>query len=175
MKRLLEPYHIHLEVKHFYVPEIQADSCKEVAEFSASYAANKCGKPVIKADSGLFIDALGGLPGVYTSQFQKQIGPLGIIKLMKDITNRKASIVYALSYCEPHKPPITFEGGSSGTIAQELHGTEGMIIDYLFIPRGTKKTLGEIKQQDKKKADYYWGNAELSFTKWFLRTRKNNH
>ena len=46
--------------------EIQAKTCAEVAGFSAKYAADKLGCPVLKSDSGLYIEVLGGLPGPYS-------------------------------------------------------------------------------------------------------------
>ncbi len=65
MKKVLNKAGIGLKVMDFFVPEIQAETCEEVAAFSAKYAADFCGKTVLKTDSGLFIEALGGLPGVY--------------------------------------------------------------------------------------------------------------
>jgi XTP/dITP diphosphohydrolase len=151
MKKVLDIYGIELEIENFYVPEIQADSCEEVAKFSVQYAANKCGKPVIKADAGLFIEALGGLPGIYTSPFQKKLGPNKVLKLMEGETNRRAQIVYALAYCEPNSEPIVFIDGCKGKISIELKGDEGMLIDYIFIPNGSKKTMGELKKASRKK------------------------
>jgi len=171
MKKVLDVYGIGLEVENFYVPEIQADSCEEVVKFSVQYAANKCGKPVIKADAGLFIEALGGLPGIYTSPFQKKLGPSKVLKLMDGETNRKAHIVYALAYCEPNGEPIVFTGGCKGVISTELRGDEGMLIDYIFIPKGNNKTMGELKKEDPEKATKAWGNAEKNFVKWLLKNK----
>ena len=60
-------YGFNLEIMNpdFEVIEIQAKTCGEVAAFSAKYAAEKLKCPVLKSDSGLYIDALGGLPGPY--------------------------------------------------------------------------------------------------------------
>lgn len=54
--------------------EIQADDCKKVAAFSAKYAADKLNIPILKSDSGIYIEALGGLPCPYNHYFDKQIG-----------------------------------------------------------------------------------------------------
>lgn len=172
MKKALDKFGIGLEIENFYVPEIQADSCEEVAKFSVQYAANKCGKPVIKADAGLFIEALGGLPGIYTSPFQKKLGPAKVLKIMEGELNRKAQIVYALAYCEPNGEPIVFSGGSEGVISSELRGDEGMLIDYIFIPNGGKKTIGELKKESPEKAAIAWGNAEKKFVEWLLKIKR---
>lgn len=171
MKKVLDTYNIALEVENFYVPEIQADTCEEVAKFSVQYAANKCGKAVIKADAGLFIDALGGLPGIYTSPFQKKLGVKKVLKLMEGEANRKARIVYALAYCEPNGEPVIFTGGCEGAISKEIKGDEGMLIDYIFVPDGEMKTMGELKKESPEKATKAWGNAEKDFAEWLVKNK----
>jgi XTP/dITP diphosphohydrolase len=172
MKKALEPRGFQLEVENFYVPEIQADNCEEVARFSAEYAANKCGKQVVKIDSGIFIDALNGLPGIYASQFQKKLGPEKVLKLMEGETNRKAKIIQAVGYCEPGKAPIVFSGGIEGTIAEEIRGEEGMLIDFIFIPKGSEMTMGELRKADPEKRKEAWGDAEEQFIVWMTENLK---
>lgn len=171
MRKTLDKYGVGLDVEEFYVPEIQADSCEEIAKFSAQYAANRCGKSVIKADAGFFIEALNGLPGIYASQFQKKLGPQKVLKLMEEESNRNAKIVYALAYCEPNKDPIVFSSGCSGTIATEVRGDEGMLIDFIFIPEGSDETMGELKNIDPEKASQVWGDAEDQFVRWLMHNK----
>ena len=38
-----------------------------------------------------------------------------------------------------------------------------MLIDYIFIPEGNTKTMGELKKEDPTKATKAWGNAEKNF------------
>lgn len=54
---------------NFGILEIQAEICREVAVFSVEYGANKLGKAVLKSDSVLYIEALGGLPGPYNHYY----------------------------------------------------------------------------------------------------------
>ena len=69
-------YGFEIEIKEpdFEILEIQATSCSEVVSFSVKYACEKLQRPCIKSDSGLYIDALGGLPGPYNAYFANQIG-----------------------------------------------------------------------------------------------------
>jgi XTP/dITP diphosphohydrolase len=172
MKKVLEPRGIKLDIESFEVPEIQADSCEEVARFSAEYAANECGKPVVKIDSGIFIEALNGLPGIYASQFQKKLGPEKVLKLMEGETNRKAKIIQAVAYCEPGKAPIVFSGGIEGIIADEVRGEEGMLIDFIFIPKGSEMTMGELRKADPEKRTEAWGDAKEQFIVWMTENLK---
>ncbi len=171
MERALVPYKIALNVENFYVPEIQSDTCEEVAKFSAQYAANYSGKAVVKADTGFYIDSLGGLPGVYTSEFERKLSPQKLLKLMQDETTRSASVVYAVAFCLPQGEPVVFSSGSRGIIAEDVQGQDGMLIDSIFIPEGFTRTLGEIKLESQAQADAVWGDAEEQFIKWYIQTQ----
>jgi len=81
----------------FDILEIQAKTCAEVASFSAKYAAEKLGCAVLKSDSGLYVDALGGLPGPYNAYFDKQIGVKKFLELLKNEKNRKARIEHCFA------------------------------------------------------------------------------
>ena len=47
--------------------EIQDDSLENIAKSSAIDAVRKCRLPIIVEDAGLFIEALNGFPGPYSS------------------------------------------------------------------------------------------------------------
>lgn len=106
-------YGFELEIVNpdFEILETQAKTCLEVVAFSVKYAAEKLGRAVLKSDSGLYLEALGGLPGPYNSYFDKQIGIDKFLELLKNETNRKARIEHCFAYCEPGKEPIVFSGG----------------------------------------------------------------
>src|SRR5271170_5624368 len=70
--------------------EIQADSVVEVSKFSALEAYKTLRRPLVVDDSGLFINALKGFPGVYSAYVLETLGNPGILKLMEGISNRKA-------------------------------------------------------------------------------------
>ena len=44
---------------------------------------------VMVEDAGLFIDALGGFPGVYSSYVHETIGNLGIVRLLSHSQQRR--------------------------------------------------------------------------------------
>ena len=62
-KQALEPLGYEVENIKMETPEIQADDVTEVSKYSAKWAAEKLNKAVLKNDSGLFVNALGGSPG----------------------------------------------------------------------------------------------------------------
>ncbi len=172
MKKVIEKFGINIKIeKNFGIPEIQADTCEEVAEFSAKWVAEKVRKPTIKADTGLFVDALNGLPGVYTNQFHKKLGIEKFMRLMENEINRKAYLVYAFSFCEPGKEPITFSGKTKGTIIKK-YNLKGSLIDSIFIPDGEKEVIGYLRETNPEKISRFFGNVEEKFANWFIKNNK---
>lgn len=141
-KQALKPLGFIIDNVKIETPEIQADDVSEVAAYSAKWACEKLGKAVLKNDSGLFVNALKGFPGVYTHYVEDTIGEDGLLKLMKDVEDRKAYFKESLAYCEPGKEPIIFEGITKGKIDTKKSGTYGWSWDFIFIPDGEEKTLG---------------------------------
>lgn len=58
----LEGTGINIINKKINCPEIQLDDTEKIAKYSAKYASDVLQTDVVKLDSGLFIEALGGFP-----------------------------------------------------------------------------------------------------------------
>ena len=116
---LADQYGFDLEIMNpdFELYEIQAKTCAEVVAFTAKYGADKLGRPCLKSDTGLYLEALGGLPGPYNAYFDKQIGVEKFLHMIRDEKNRNARLEHCFAYCEPGKEPVVFAGGGDGTIA----------------------------------------------------------
>ena len=168
-------YGFNLEIVNpdFEILEIQAKTCGEVVGFSVKYAADKLGCAVLKSDSGLYLEALGGLPGPYNAYFDKQIGIEKFLELLKNETNRKARIEHCFAYWEPGGEPVIFTGGGTGTIALEPKGERGRWHDKFYIPDGETQTLSELREIDYEKEASYWGNAKDGFAKWYVEKYKD--
>ena len=168
-----EKYGFGVEIMNpdFEIIEIQAKTCAEVAAFSAKYAADKLKKAVLKSDAGLYIDALGGLPGPYNAYFDKQIGVKKFLEMLKNEKNRRARIEHCFAYCEPGKEPVVFSGGGTGRIAMKPRGRLGRWHSFFYIPDGETKTLSELQEEDYEKETKFWGNAIEQFAEWYKKNR----
>lgn len=171
-----DQYGFDIDIKNpdFDIPEIQADNCGDVAKFSVKYACEKLGRPCIKSDSGLYIDALGGLPGPYNHDFCDCLGVEKFLELMKNQTNRKARIEDCFAYCEPGEEPIVFLGGGTGRIGYEAKGNVGRWHDLFYIPDGEEKTLSELREIDHDYEAKFWGTAKYDFAKWYKENKARN-
>lgn len=136
-------------------PEIQAANNREVAKYSAKWAADKFQHPVIKEDVGVYIDAYRGFPGPYLSQVEKQLETEGFLQLLSGVENRNAYWEYAIAYCEPGKDPVSFYAQHKGSYATEARGESGWYTDKLFIPEGQPKTVAELLDGNEYVRDEY--------------------
>ena len=123
-KMYLEPLGIEVLNKKMLIPEIQANTCEEVAAFSAKYASNEMECSVLKNDSGLFIDSLNGFPGVYTHYVDDTLGEDGVLKLLEGIEDRTARFIEVHGFCGIPGKDIDHEGQdtSAGASEPSAHG-----------------------------------------------------
>lgn len=104
-------------------------------------------------DSGLEVDALGGLPGVNSAYYagpQKSYSDNVnlLLKNMTGVENRKARFRTVLTLVEPGGVR-QFEGQLSGVILSERKGAGGFGYDPVFLPDGCSKTQAEMSMEEK--------------------------
>jgi len=135
--------------------EIQSDSLREIAAYSAQEAANRLRVTVVAEDAGLFIDTLQGFPGPYSSDVFKRLGIQGILTLMNSVKDRNARFHSAVAFCAPHERPKCFEGTVDGVISPTPQGTRGFGFDPIFIPtRGDGRTFAQMSVMEKNRISH---------------------
>ena len=169
LKQILEP---EIKVNHvkIHYPELRSDNPEEIAELSARMLANRLNKNIVVEDSGLFIKALHDFPGTCSAYIHKRIGLQGIIKLMKGVKERDCTYKSAVAYCQPRKKPVSFLGEEKGKVAESIRGNFGFGHDPIFIPEGSSKTYGEIKNGEKIKK--FRRRAVLRLREFLLKKKK---
>jgi len=133
--------------------EIQSESLEEVALHAARVAYATLRKPLVVDDSGLFIEALNGFPGPYSSYVYSKIGLWGILKLLEGLENRRACFKTALALIMPPLERI-YTGQVCGTITVEPRGEHGFGFDPIFIPEGYTKTYAEMTREEKNRVSH---------------------
>ena len=160
-EKILSEFGIKLDFYQTNLVEIQEDSLSKIAEQKVLDAFNRCKKPVIVEDDGLFIDSLSGFPGPFSSYVFKTIGNNGILKLVED--NRGAKFRAVIAYCDSNKKPKLFEYSISGKISKNLQG-KGWGYDPIFIPEKQNKTYAELAEKNKISHRY---ESLKKFANWF--------
>jgi len=166
-RRLLAKYDIAVAMLKIKPTEIQDDDLENIAKAGVLEASKKSGLPLIVEDAGLFIRALNGFPGPYSSYVCKTIGNSGILKLMDGLTDRYAQFRSAVAYCGPDCFLKTFLGISEGQIAKEAKGSSGFGFDPIFEPfGGDGKTFAEMST-DEKNMFSHRSRALRKFAEWY--------
>ncbi len=80
--------------------EIQSPSLEAIAAVGAREAYREVGEPVIVDDAGLFVTALDGFPGPYSSYVEKTLGIDRVWELGATLEDRRASFQCVLAYCD---------------------------------------------------------------------------
>lgn len=144
--------------------EIQSDSLEAIAKEKAKSAFAHVSRSVIVEDDGLFIDALGGFPGQYSSYAFRTIGNAGILKLLSGRQDRSASFVSLIAFNDGNDVVI-FEGKVAGRISEQ-EASGGWGYDPIFVPDGADHTYSELQNKN----DYSHRRKALDrFAEWYLR------
>lgn len=106
-------------------------------------------------DTGLFVDALNGEPGVKSARYAGEDRSFedNIIKLLAklaDNKNRKARFRTIISLLL-NREEIFFEGICEGTIRESNKGEKGFGYDPIFVPEGSSRTFAEMSLEEKNK------------------------
>lgn len=131
------------------IEEIQTLDPVLCATKKAIAAYQQFGQSVLVEDTALFFEAWNGLPGVFIDYFMRSIDNQGLIKLMLQETNRKATAQTTLAISEDGVTAITFVGTVDGSIATEEKGNSGFGWDVIFIPDGETRTFAEMTGDEK--------------------------
>ncbi|HFU4494615.1 TPA: nucleoside-triphosphate diphosphatase [Streptococcus suis] len=130
---------------------------EENARLKAETIAELTGKMVLADDSGLKVDALGGLPGVWSARFS---GPeatdernnsklLHELAMVFEIKDRSAQFHCTLVMAAPNRESLVVEADWDGYIGMERRGENGFGYDPLFLVGETGKTAAELSLEEK--------------------------
>jgi XTP/dITP diphosphohydrolase len=127
-----------------------ADTLLGNARLKAHALAQATQKPAVADDTGLFVDALGGDPGVYTARYagehatygdncQKLLSELARVGAL-EIPSRTASFVTVAIVAWPDGTELWAEGRVQGVITTEIFGDGGFGYDPIFAPLEVSRT-----------------------------------
>lgn len=109
---------------------------------------------IIADDSGLCVDELNGLPGVYSARYAGSHGNnkanrKKLLNELKDKKNRSAHFTCCLVEYFPSGDYIHVEGHTHGSILNEEKGDTSFGYDCLFYSNDLNKSFGEASEEEK--------------------------
>jgi XTP/dITP diphosphohydrolase len=159
---------IRLKQLRFNKLEIQSNNLEEIASYAARHAAEATRRPVVAEDAGLFIKALEGFPGPYSSYVYETIGYQGVLRLMDRAKTRSAYFRAVVAFCRPGNSATCFSGVVNGIVSRKARGNQGFGFDPIFIPlRRGGETFAELSVIEKNRFSHR-AKAFAKFFLWFM-------
>ncbi|MEU7894720.1 XTP/dITP diphosphatase [Nonomuraea sp. NPDC049152] len=138
----------------------------EVAETGLTFAENALlkahavaqgsGLPAVADDSGLCVDALNGMPGVFSARWSGKHGDDDanldlLLAQVSDVPDdrRTGRFVCAAALALPSGEERVVEGDLQGRLLRERRGTNGFGYDPIFVPDGESRTTAEMTAEEK--------------------------
>ena len=166
-KDVLKDYDVSLKIIKRKVEEIQSDDPRKIALHALSKALMGDRSPMIVEDAGLFINALNGFPGPYSSYVYRTLGVDGIIKLMSYKDDMRAEFRSVVAFGDS-SIKRTFQGVVRGMISIQPRGKLGFGFDPIFIPKGSEKTFAEMSLKEKNRYSHR-AIALKKFARWHVK------
>jgi XTP/dITP diphosphohydrolase len=114
------------------------------------------GLPTIADDSGITVDALGGMPGVFSARWAGRHGDDRanlelLLAQVGDVPDEHlgAAFVCAAALVRPDGTQVVTHGEHRGRLVREPRGTGGFGYDPIFLSDGETRTNAELTPQEK--------------------------
>ena len=142
---------------HDDIPET-GETLEENSAQKVNYIYENYGKNCFADDTGLFVEALDGAPGVHTARYAGEHATNDdnvdlLLKNLEGKENRRAYFKTIVSLIINGKL-FQFEGRIDGEITSKRIGTKGFGYDPVFCPDGYKKTFAQLGVEIKNKISH---------------------
>ena len=167
IRSLLKPLGFKIySAKKFEInePVENGKTFRENSLIKSKNAALKSGLTAIADDSGLCILSLNNEPGIYSARWAGRTKNfrIAINKIEKKMTRnrffskalRRAFFCCSLSIYFPNNDYRVFEGKKYGHVQFPALGKNGFGYDPIFVPKGYRKTFGEMNFNYKEKISH---------------------
>ncbi|HEX6075582.1 MAG TPA: RdgB/HAM1 family non-canonical purine NTP pyrophosphatase [Micromonosporaceae bacterium] len=128
----------------------------ENALAKAREGAARTGLPTVADDSGLVVDALNGMPGVFSARWAGRHGDdeanlALVLAQISDVSDehRGAAFVCAAALAIPDGREHVAEGRVEGRLIRKPRGENGFGYDPIFVPDGETRTTAEMPSDEK--------------------------
>jgi XTP/dITP diphosphohydrolase len=160
LRRILEPYDVDLVDLDAFpdAPDVAetGDSFAANALLKAHAVAEATGLVAIADDSGLAVDALGGMPGIFSARWSGRHGDDAanlqlVLAQLSDVPDerRGAAFICAAAAASPSGGEVVVEGRMPGSLIRAPRGSNGFGYDPVFVPVDDDRTTAEMPAADK--------------------------
>lgn len=158
MRAVLLPLGVEVSARPEGVADVDevGETLEENALLKARALVEATGRAAIADDTGLFVDALDGRPGVRSARFAGEAASYddNVTKLLEELivapAPRTARFVTVIAVAYPDGTAFCVEGELDGMITPERAGDQGFGYDPVFAPlEANGRTLAQLTAQQK--------------------------
>jgi XTP/dITP diphosphohydrolase len=160
LRRILEPYDVDLVDLGAFpdAPDVAetGDSFAANALLKAHAVAEATGLVAIADDSGLAVDALNGMPGIFSARWSGRHGDDEanlqlVLAQLTDVPDerRGAAFICAAAAASPDGRDLVVEGRMAGSLIRAPRGSNGFGYDPVFVPVDDDRTTAEMSAAEK--------------------------
>ena len=128
-------------------------TCEENSYIKAKTVCDMTGKPALADDTGLFVDAADGEPGInaarYAGEHGNDKGNRDKVRKELEGKDRSAYFVCTIVVYYSNAEYESFEGKTYGKIIDEELGKKDFGYDCIFYSDDLNKTFGEATEEEK--------------------------
>lgn len=163
LSEILKPFEIIEDGKSFK----QNALIKATAVFNKLSQKQKNEFITLSDDSGISVPILGGKPGIYSARYSGEgaTDALNRAKLINELNNlnlTKTPAFYTACIAIASKfGNYTAHGFMYGNVINKERGNNGFGYDFMFIPNGFDKTIGELSKEEKLQISHRSKGLEL--------------
>jgi XTP/dITP diphosphohydrolase len=145
------------------VPDVEEDgkSFVENALKKARFYSKYFEKLILADDSGLEVNCLKGLPGIYSARYageraSNRDNNQKLLRAMEGVPTSKRSAQFrcALVLVSPDGREVVLEGSCSGKIGFKEVGKKGFGYDPLFLLSRMEKTMAQLSLEEKNRISH---------------------
>jgi XTP/dITP diphosphohydrolase len=158
IRAILAPLGVELLDRPLDVPDVDetGDTLEANALLKARALVDATGRAAIADDTGLFVDALDGRPGVRSARFAGEAASYddNVTKLLAELDGvsepRTARFVTVIAVAYPDGSAFSVEGELPGVITRVRAGDQGFGYDPVFMSDDADgRTLAQLTSQEK--------------------------
>lgn len=161
---------------NFFKCDLEEPNINDIGYISkqkAKKAYEKLQSPVFVADTGFYIEAYPnnpGYPGAYVKRSGVSTNVEELLKTMRKEKNRNCYFLDCLTYYDGEEF-FQFFGRHDGMLSTSVRGDNikkaKSNLWYIFIPKGSTKTLAEMTDEEKANSTKTGTSATTEFIKWY--------
>lgn len=167
-KHACDNYGIDLKQQSVEIDEIQSEDPEKVALDKATKIYNIVKKPVVTTDDSWAFMGLNGFPGIYMHSINQWFTPNDMLRLTRDLTNRKVTMAQYLVYTDGETKKV-FVNHTNGVLLKESRGPSkypGLTLIALDGDNGlsVSEAYSSGKDQSNRRPALVW----CKFAEWFV-------